>query len=461
MSFYMFAIPAKILDTNKHLVVRYCGQIIELCKSQTYLIDADHMYNSKASTFTNRRINYHMRYRLLISVFFAIMATLQAQQPGLRSPSIKYRQINTDTIRIIYPEGLDATAQRIAQLTTAEARLRPFSAGAPLQKIDILLQNATDIPNGYVGLGPWRSEFYLTPPQNSFEIGSLPWNDVLALHEYRHVQQLSAARKGLSKLAYFIFGQEAYSGAVHLSVPNWFTEGDAVVAETVLSPQGRGRLPAFTNAYRAMVSDGQYWRYAKARNGSLKEYIPSHYPLGYLLVDYGREKYGQMFWDSVMIEAAAYKGLFYSFSNALEQRTGQNTWEFYEAAMNHYREQWRSTDTQSLSRAVVPGDDKQYQDFNYPAFDTEGNLYAMIRQLDKIPTISKVTIEGPERVITPGYLTEPVFNIGGGKICWTELRLHPRWYRQGYMSSTGSCFDIGGTVRAALEPAGLFSDRCV
>ncbi len=32
-----------------------------------------------------------------------------------------------------------------------------------------------------------------------------------------------------------------------------------------------------------------------------------------------------------------------------------------------------------------------------------------------------------------------------------QMQRYLRWYREGYMSSTGSCFDIGNTIRAALE----------
>jgi ADP-ribosylglycohydrolase len=32
-----------------------------------------------------------------------------------------------------------------------------------------------------------------------------------------------------------------------------------------------------------------------------------------------------------------------------------------------------------------------------------------------------------------------------------QMRRYVRWYREGYLSSTGACFDIGITVRAALE----------
>jgi ADP-ribosylglycohydrolase len=32
-----------------------------------------------------------------------------------------------------------------------------------------------------------------------------------------------------------------------------------------------------------------------------------------------------------------------------------------------------------------------------------------------------------------------------------QLQRYVRWYHQGYMSSTGRCFDIGNTVRQALH----------
>jgi len=32
-----------------------------------------------------------------------------------------------------------------------------------------------------------------------------------------------------------------------------------------------------------------------------------------------------------------------------------------------------------------------------------------------------------------------------------QMDRYTRWYREGYFSSTGACFDIGNTVRAALE----------
>src|SRR5439155_10920922 len=39
-----------------------------------------------------------------------------------------------------------------------------------------------------------------------------------------------------------------------------------------------------------------------------------------------------------------------------------------------------------------------------------------------------------------------------------HLERYVRWWREGYLSSTGQCFDIGGTVRAALERFGQTRD---
>lgn len=39
-----------------------------------------------------------------------------------------------------------------------------------------------------------------------------------------------------------------------------------------------------------------------------------------------------------------------------------------------------------------------------------------------------------------------------------QMRCYLRWYREGYLSSTGTCFDIGGTVGAALRRFEVYQD---
>src|SRR5260221_5939575 len=82
----------------------------------------------------------------------------------------------------------------------------------------------------------------------------------------------------------------------------------------------------------------------KLRNGSLKDYVPNHYYLGYLLVNYGREKYGADFWTKVTQNASAYKGLFYPFQKAVKKYAGINYTSFYKDAFAYYKK--LNSDTQ-------------------------------------------------------------------------------------------------------------------
>ena len=129
-----------------------------------------------------------MRRLFLIISIFHISFIVLAQQFGGNPPSTKWKQINTDSARVIFPVGLDSQAQRVASIVHNLASEKPVSLGNQLKKVSIVLQNQTTIANGYAQLGPFRSEYYMTPDFNNFNQGSIGWSDQLALHEYRHVQ---------------------------------------------------------------------------------------------------------------------------------------------------------------------------------------------------------------------------------------------------------------------------------
>ena len=277
--------------------------------------------------------------------FILISSFLSAQQFGGNPPSLNWKQTNTDTARIIFPVGADSTAKRVASIVHFLAA-KNNSLGSKLNKINIVLQNQSTIANAYVGLGPYRSEFYLTPSFNNFDLGSIPWAEGLAFHEYRHVQQFSNFRVGLSKLMYYLAGEDGLAVAINAAVPDWFYEGDAVYNETIHTEQGRGRIPFFTNQYKSLWLDNKPYRWMKLRNGSLKDFVPTHYHLGYLMVNYGYEKYGPDFWGKVTKDAASFNGLFYPFQHAIKKHTDLDYKTFRKHAFDHYK---LSSDVQQKS----------------------------------------------------------------------------------------------------------------
>src|SRR5919112_3516475 len=141
----------------------------------------------------------------VLTVFAFTTIIAKGQEFGGNPSSIKWKQINTDTARVIFPAGLESAGERVATIIHDLQKNHSSTIGSRVRKINIVLQNQTTISNAYVGLGPYRSEFYLFAPQNSFSLGALNWLDNLSLHEYRHVEQYANFNVGLTRVASVLF----------------------------------------------------------------------------------------------------------------------------------------------------------------------------------------------------------------------------------------------------------------
>lgn len=382
-----------------------------------------------------------LRLFLVSFLFLQISGSPYAQRFGGTPPGVSWKQINTDTVRIIFPTGLDSQAQRVAQLAHYQASKASAPLGNQLHKINIVLQNQTTYANGYVGLGPYRSEFYLTPPLNNFDLGSLVWEDQLAIHEYRHVEQFNNFRNGLSKLMYHLFGEEGLALAVNASVPDWFFEGDAVYNETVLSGQGRGRLPLFLNAYPALWNAGKKYSWMKLRNGSMKDYVPSHYNLGYLLVNYGYERYGLDFWGKVTHDASSFKGLLYPFQKAIEKHAGISYPQFRNAAFEYYKtKQPVAKAGESGSAAALPLNKKVVTDYLYPFVISADSVLYLRKAYNKRPAFFINDGNGQHYLRTRDIAINDQYSYRNGKIVYAGYENDPRWRWRDY--SVIKVFDV-------------------
>ena len=315
------------------------------------------------------------RFYCLLSIWVVCtMGSAKAQIFGGSPPSVKWKLAHSIPADIIYPAGLDNQAKQVAFLVSALAKSTLSTIGSQQKPVDIVFHNLTTIPNGYVQLAPFRSEFQLTPSQNSFELGSIPWDQTLAIHEYRHVQQFNNFCVGLSKAFYILFGQDGLALANSISVPNWFFEGDAVYQETLVSRQGRGRLPLFLTGFEALWVSQKNYSWMKLRNGSYRDFTPDYYPLGYMLVAYGRDEYGADFWSRTAIEAAKFKGLFYPLQKSIQRNAGVSFDSFHTRALNYFRKQI-SQKAYSSPSALYGKENAHFQaDQLFPQFTDSGRL---------------------------------------------------------------------------------------
>ena len=375
-----------------------------------------------------------LMFRFSVYAFFITWIntyTLQAQQFGGNPPSIKWQQVNTGTAKVIFPKGLDSIAKEVAGIVQQISGPTLYSIGPKLRKVSIVLQQEPTNSNGYVALGPFRSEFYLTPLQNSFSLGSLPWHEQLAVHEFRHVQQINNYNVGLSKLFRVIFGEEGQALANALVLPDWFDEGDAVFNETLVTGQGRGRLPFFFNDYRSLWLGGKNYSWMKLRNGSLRDFIPDRYKLGYMLVAYGRQKFGDEFWKNVTHDAASYQGLFYPLQKAIKKYTGDDYRAFRNNAMNYFRSQLDGANKPlppeaKLSKGHFLADEE------YPAFINDSTVLFMKSSYKQLPAFTIRSGTNEKRVRVKDVTLDEHFSYRKGNIVYASSRPDLRWGWKSY-----------------------------
>jgi len=356
---------------------------------------------------------------------------------GLNPSNLKWQQINTDKVQVVFPAEIEEEGQRVANLIHYLSEHDLETIGEKTGKITILLQNQTTIPNGFVSLGPFRSEFFMTPPQFNL-LGTGDWLDLLAIHEYRHVLQITNARRGLTGLFSTLLGQNALTLFRRVALPRWYLEGDAILTETGYTTSGRGRLPSFNMQYKALRLNGLDYNYEKASAGSLKDYVPDHYALGYYLTAHARRKYGAEIWQDVFTHSVKYKSPLFPFSMSLKKFTGKRVPQFYEETMGVLDSVWEAQDEAlplTPFEQLTKTDTKTYTTYKNPHFLTEDLILtekASYKQINRFQLVDRNG--GEKKLFIPGitYSPERPISVRNGKLVWAEAVFHPRWGYENY-----------------------------
>lgn len=199
---------------------------------------------------------------------------------GTDPSSSRWNILESNNFRIIYPRETDSLAREY--LFAFERTRGETMSGLKIDpdKIPLILHPYTSQSNATVVWAPKRVDIITTPPAySSYADG---WIHQLAVHEGRHVGQMTHYTKGVFKWLYYIIGEQSAGLGVGFYPSRWFLEGDAVMNETDFSSSGRGRDPNFLMFFRASFLDGEYRKYDSWRYGSYKYYTPDKYSFGYL-----------------------------------------------------------------------------------------------------------------------------------------------------------------------------------
>jgi hypothetical protein len=369
---------------------------------------------------------------IILFLFFSLTMRSQYYLSGEDPASIRWKQIQTEQFRIIFPHENESQAQQLASLldkTYAASRLDLIS---PAVKSDLILHTRSPISNASVAWAPRRLDFYTTPPQDGY---AQNWFKQLATHELRHVAQLQKLADGSAgKVLNIALGQQATAALLGAFVPLWFIEGDAVVNETMLSHSGRGRDGIFLAKLKAQLLQKGFYVYDKAYFGSYKDYTPDIYELGYFLVGHNKVKYGPALWEKTLMLTAHNPWSLTPFNTGIKKITGQGKNRLYQETMFDLYEQWQLEKVAPSTPAeIISPTHHAYTNYRFPQLLPDGNILALKTAINDVNRLVKIDSTGKTtNWLLPGAIYQQSLSVGTSKVVWAELQPDVRWPNQSY-----------------------------
>ncbi|MDA3893307.1 MAG: hypothetical protein PF517_16715 [Salinivirgaceae bacterium] len=362
---------------------------------------------------------------ILYLILLCDQLNAQYYDTGQDSFSINWKKIETPHFKIIVSDDAMLQGKMYAGYLEAVYKSGGISLSHNPRKIPVIIHNENALSNGEVAWAPKRMNLYAIPPQSGY---AEMYSKHLALHEFRHVVQVDKLNQSSTRVLYYLFGEQAIGGVLGWHIPRWFFEGDAVAFETGASNSGRGRFPDFSMKLKAQIDAEGIFSYPKAQFGSFKDFVPSHYELGYQLITRSSEKYGYNMWSSVLDRVAKSPIHINAFSKGIKQKTGLSERKLYEEIMNDFSDEVKHNGD-SLK---IANNDKDYINYYSPYFNGNSIIcyktsYSDIQHIIAIDSI------GIEKIIyTPGHIYDQTFSFNDSVLVWNEYK-GTRWENSNYM----------------------------
>jgi len=370
------------------------------------------------------------------SLFWVSAARAQFYSTGIEPASLRWRQLKTPDLRVVFPEGSEGIAARALKYMDTVRHYVSFGYTYGTMRTPLVLHTRNFLSNGLVMWAPKRIEFVAAPESDTY---SEPWLKQLATHEYRHNVQYNNQNRGWTKAFSYILGQQSPLVA-QILLPIWYLEGDAVLCETQLSTYGRGLQPSFNINYRMLNDCGRFfgggtgsgakpYPFDKWFCGSFKDYIPDHYALGYQLVSWTDYHYGNDFWDRIIRFSTRNTWMIFTKNIAMRRYYNTKVRKIFNEAFTDLGHYWDSLPRVENSAAVVPNlPVTSYTTYTSPVLLSGGDVLAIKSDLDRPFRIVRVDPQsGKEEVIAHTGVPSSRLSERDGEVYWTEYRQSTLW----------------------------------
>ena len=356
---------------------------------------------------------------------FACCLKAQYVDYGNDPAGLKWRVINTEHYRVIFPASYETGANVYANiLESVYPHVRTTMSSSISSSMPVVLHPFNARSNGMVSWVPKRMELLPAPDFGpKFQIQEFS----LSLHESRHAAQIDRLNGGLFRPFHHVLGEQAM-GLSLLFVPEWFLEGEAVLAETALSSSGRGRIASFLMPYRAQVATGKNYSFDKWLLGSYRDFTHTHYALGYMMTARARIDRGADVWDKVL------KGMTRTFpplfALPMRKHVGMKTGTLFDSALVSVMRDFPEPTNPDVPAILSPRDG-EYTSYLHPQ-ETEYGIISLKKSLYDIPSIVLTDSAGRERRLAYAGAVNGKLSYANGYVYWTEYVPGLRWTHESY-----------------------------
>ena len=383
---------------------------------------------------------------------FGPAASAQFYQNG-EDPFGRWMETGNSHWRVLYPEGADSLAQ---SYLSALEYWRPLAGGSigltsvSLQRgrMPVVLHTRYPISNGSVAWAPKRVDLNTHPEP----YGALPmsWTTQLAVHEARHVAQMQLAYRKPFRWVNGLIG-EMWPGAVAaLFTPQAFLEGDAVVAETALTPSGRGRNADFRNYFHVALDNGDWRDWYKWVYGSFKHASPDHYTTGYMTVAGMRYFYDKPDFSAAYYDWVCRKPLpVASLQRYMKTLSGKSFRDTYRGILEGFHDIWTE---EAEARGPFMEMERVTKEHafatDYSSASWVDDAYFAIKEGKNLATrLIRVNTDGTEIDLGPFSSNASSLNPDEHRIFWSETLPGRRWTLDGesvirYAGPDGRRYDL-------------------
>lgn len=336
-----------------------------------------------------------------------------------------WKEIETEYFRFIFPDFLEPKVQSMTAYCDSFAACNREEYGINLKKkhgkTPVIFHSGGSYSNGLGVWAPRRIEVWTSPPQKSY---SQNWFRQLALHEYRHELQMQILdQKGLGVLT-SIFGEHIAGLAAGVFVPEWYLEGDAVLAETALSESGRGRNSSFLTPAQVILSEPETFNFSKHNFGSYKDYALGAYLLGYLLLAHDRTEI-----DSNASWRTNFGNISGNFWKLIPFYLDVSLKDKYESAMNFWKKQWQTylADSSFFTEYRITGKPEHLTDYHIVGASDSSMTVLKQGNRQEAAFFATDILQNETELCRPGTVYENFAVQHGERIAWCETTLQPRW----------------------------------